>query len=108
MALAVIPAASVAMSQEEEAPFGLTEEYLSDAENIALGAEVWEERCRFCHGKASYPGKAPKLTPSRYEPGFVFARATFGFRGMPAFMDKLSEEKRKAVVAYVLSEEFAP
>ena len=101
-------AATAVAQDEEEAEFGLTKAFLADPENIAVGAEVWEQRCRFCHGKGTYPGKAPKLQPSRYQPGFVYARVTFGFRGMPAFDEEFSDEERMAVVAYILSDEFAP
>lgn len=100
--------ATAAAQDEEEAEFGLTEAFMADPENIAVGAEVWEQRCRFCHGKGTYPGKAPKLQPSRYQPGFVYARVTFGFRGMPGFAEEFTDEERKAVTAYILSDEFAP
>ena len=84
-----------------------TEEYLNDAENIATGKAVWSKRCKFCHGKQAYPGKAPRLQPSRYTPEFVYDRVTNGFRGMPSWKHEFSQQERKAVAAYVLSEEFA-
>ncbi|MBL26881.1 MAG: hypothetical protein CMM50_04930 [Rhodospirillaceae bacterium] len=109
IALGFTFSAGVSFAQdEEEAEFGLTKSFLSDDENIATGAAVWEKRCRFCHGKGTYPGKAPKLQPSRYQPGFIFARVTFGFRGMPAFDEEFTDDERKSVVAYILSDEFAP
>ena len=43
----------------------LTEEYLSDPKNIRHGQELWRQQCVKCHGAGSYPGKAPKLNPSR-------------------------------------------
>jgi mono/diheme cytochrome c family protein len=84
-----------------------TKEYLQDARKIDLGREVWASRCQFCHGKSAYPGKAPRLDPSRYTPQFVFDRVTNGFQGMPAWKDEFSEEQRRAVVAYVLSKDFS-
>lgn len=89
----------------DEAHF--TAEYLGSADNIALGREVWFKRCKFCHGKTAYPGKAPKLQPSRYTPEFVYDRVTNGFRGMPSWKHEFSEQERKAVAAYVMSKEFS-
>lgn len=82
-------------------------EYLSDPQNIETGKTIWSKRCKFCHGKQAYPGKAPKLQPSRYTPEFVYDRVTNGFRGMPSWKHEFSEEERKAVAAYVMSKEFS-
>lgn len=84
-----------------------TPQYLSNPENIALGREVWFQRCKFCHGKTAYPGKAPQLDPGRYTPEFVYDRVTNGFRGMPSWKHEFSEQERKAVTAYVMSKEFS-
>ena len=84
----------------------ITQEYLRSTEKIGLGRQVWLARCQFCHGKVAYPGKAPRLEPSRYTPEFVFDRVTNGFRGMPPWRQEFSEDELKAVVAYVLSKEF--
>lgn len=84
-----------------------TKEYLGDARRIELGRKVWVNRCQFCHGKAAYPGKAPKLDPSRYTPEFVFDRVTNGFQGMPGWKHEFSEDERRAVVAYVMSKDFS-
>jgi mono/diheme cytochrome c family protein len=84
-----------------------TKEYLRDARRIELGRRVWVSRCQFCHGKTAYPGKAPKLDPSRYTPEFVFDRVTRGFQGMPSWKHEFSEEERMAVVAYIMSEDFS-
>jgi mono/diheme cytochrome c family protein len=84
-----------------------TPQYLSDPANIALGRDVWLKRCKFCHGKTAYPGKAPKLEPYRYTPEFVYDRVTNGFRGMPSWKHEFSEEERRAVVAYVKSKDFS-
>ena len=82
--------------------------YLSDPANIAKGKTVWDSQCRHCHGASAYPGKAPKLNPGAMEPDFVFDRVTNGFRKMPAWKAVFSLEERKAVVAYVLSDDFSP
>ncbi len=84
-----------------------TPKYLNNPENIALGREVWSQRCKFCHGKTAYPGKAPKLEPSRYTPEFVYDRVTNGFRGMPSWREEFSEQQLRAVTAYVMSKEFS-
>lgn len=83
-----------------------TPEFLRDPKTLELGKKVWQERCTFCHGKTAYPGKAPRLDPSRYTPEFVYDRVTNGFRAMPAWKHEYSEEERKAVAAYVMSREF--
>lgn len=85
-----------------------TEEYLHDQAAIELGATIWEDQCQHCHGAKAYPGKAPKLKPSKYKPDFVFYRVTKGFKGMPPWKDIYSVDERMAVVAYILSENFSP
>jgi len=82
--------------------------YLSNNKNIEAGKDVWEQQCRHCHGKAAYPGKAPKLDPGKYTPDFVYDRVTYGFGKMPPWKDVFSIEQRKAVTAYVKSDNFSP
>ncbi len=86
----------------------LSEGYLSDPANIAVGKELWQEQCRHCHGRNAYPGKAPKLKPRRYKPDFVFDRVSNGFRKMPAWKEVYSREELMGVVAFVLSKDFSP
>jgi len=81
-------------------------DFLNDPKNIEQGRAVWRTRCQYCHGKAAYPGKAPRLDPSRYTPDFVYDRVTNGFRAMPGWRQEFSEQELRAVVAYVLSKEF--
>jgi mono/diheme cytochrome c family protein len=87
-------------------PVDFTKEFLGDPKNVQQGREVWQARCQFCHGKMAYPGKAPKLQPSRYTPAFVYDRVANGFQGMPPWRHEFSVEQLKSVVAYVLSPEF--
>lgn len=82
--------------------------YLSNKQNIAVGQDVWQNQCRHCHGYASYPGKAPKLNPGQLAPDFIYDRVTFGFGKMPAWKDVFSDAQRKAVVAYIKSDDFSP
>jgi mono/diheme cytochrome c family protein len=82
-------------------------ELLENPEQIAQGKEVFGKICKFCHGKSAYPGKAPKLNPSRYTPEFVFDRVTNGFRGMPAMKEQFSEKERQAVTVFVMSKQFS-
>ena len=107
----MIPVGSSFASDDTEAPEPkpeFTEAYLNDAEAQELGKELWIEQCRHCHGAKAYPGKAPKLKPRKYKPGFVFRRITKGFRKMPAWKDVYSFEERKALVAYIKSRKFSP
>lgn len=92
----------------DEGPAEFTQEYLSDPDHVAAGKELWEETCRHCHGRAAYPGKAPKLRPRRYSPEFVFDRVTNGFRKMPSWKEVFTKEERMSIVAYVLSRSFSP
>jgi mono/diheme cytochrome c family protein len=58
----------------EQAPPAFTEEILDDPKNIEVGQAIWQEQCTHCHGAKAYPGKAPKLKPSRYKRDFVWHR----------------------------------
>jgi len=85
-----------------------TEDFLADAAHIEGGKEVWEGTCRGCHGARAYPGKGPKLRPKRYTPEFVFDRVTNGYKKMPPWKDVFTKEERMDVVAWILSDDFAP
>lgn len=82
--------------------------YLANTVAIASGEEVWSTQCRHCHGRAAYPGKAPKISPGAMEPAFIFDRVTNGFGKMPPWKDVFTIEQRKAVVAYIKSTSFSP
>lgn len=84
-----------------------TEEFMNSPEAIEQGKAVWNKRCKFCHGKTAYPGKAPRLEPAKYQPDYIFDRVTNGFSGMPPFKDEFSDEERKAVTAYIKSKDFS-
>jgi mono/diheme cytochrome c family protein len=92
---------------EEEVPT-FTEDFLDDPAHITAGKEVWDGTCRGCHGAQAYPGKAPKLRPKKYTPDFVFDRVTNGYKKMPPWKEVFSKEERMNVVAWVLSDRFAP
>lgn len=102
------PGEGVEEGEADEEPAVFTEEYLNDPESLAAGKELWQDTCRHCHGRAAYPGKAPKLRPRRYTPEFVFDRVTNGFRKMPGWKDVFTKEERMSIVAYVLSRSFSP
>jgi len=80
-------------------------EWLVRAEREAL---AYASRIVTPHAEiaAMYPGKAPKLDPSRYTPDFVYDRVANGFQGMPPWRHEYSVDQLKSVVAYVLSREF--
>lgn len=94
-----------ALAENSAPPF--PKDLLDKPEQIELGVDVFQRTCKFCHGKAAYPGKAPKLNPSRYQPEFVYDRVTNGFRGMPPLKDMLSEKERRAVTVYIMSKDFS-
>jgi len=93
-------------AQDSELP-SFPKELLNDPEYIAGGKEVFGKICKFCHGKTAYPGKAPKLTPSRYTAEFVFDRVTNGFRGMASFKEQFTDKERQAVTVFIMSKEFS-
>ncbi|MBT3532896.1 MAG: cytochrome c [Rhodospirillaceae bacterium] len=80
--------------------------FLNDPDNIAVGRKLFQKQCARCHGQKAYPGKAPKLKPEKYEPGFVYRRITKGFRGMPSWKRRYNKKQRKSLTAYVMSKDF--
>jgi len=96
----------IAHAQESVPAF--TDTVMKDTSLIALGQQVWDGQCRHCHGNSAYPGKAPKLKSSSYQPDFVYDRVTNGFRKMPAWRDIFNERQRVGVTVYIMSSEFAP
>ena len=107
LVLAAAPAWQAIAQDTAKAEAALTEAFLDDPNNIARGKEVWGEQCKLCHGKAAYPGKAPKLKPRKYTPQFVYKRVTKGFRGMPAWNEVYDDYELMSVTAYVMSKGFS-
>lgn len=85
-----------------------TEEFMADRANFDAGKEIWFAQCTHCHGFKAYPGKAPKLKPGKYKPGFVFKRVYKGFKKMPAWNDVYTIDEIRQVVAYIKGQGFAP
>ena len=104
MALALVPILKMAVADETE----LTEEFLSDPENVRLGQELWRQQCVKCHGAGSYPGKAPKLNPRRMAPDEIYLKTTYGFGRMPPWEHVFSDHERMAITAYMMSDRFSP
>lgn len=100
--------AAPAGPKRSKPPVPFTEAFLTEATNIEVGGVIWADQCRHCHGAKAYPGKAPKLKPSKYKPDFVYRRITDGFRKMPAWEDSYSDEERMQITAYILSDSFSP
>jgi mono/diheme cytochrome c family protein len=105
VAAAFIAGPAWAQEAQQLPPF--PRELLETPEQVAQGREVFGKICKFCHGKSAYPGKAPKLNPSRYTPEFVFDRVTNGFRGMPSFKEQFADKERQAVTVFVMSKDFS-
>jgi mono/diheme cytochrome c family protein len=102
--LAALSTAPIGNADETE----LTEDFLSDPENIRLGRELWRQQCVKCHGAGSYPGKAPKLNPSRLAPDEIYLKTTYGFGRMPPWEHVFSDHERMAITAYMKSDRFSP
>ena len=105
--LAAAPGADAA-KKKSKPPEPFTDEMLLDQARIDGGKAIWQEQCQHCHGSKAYPGKAPKLRPAKYKPGFVYRRATDGFRKMPSFAEVYSDIERMDVEIYIRSDQFAP
>ena len=101
-----LPGAGGRRARRAGVPVEFTKDFLGDPRNVQRGRDVWQGRCQFCHGKMAYPGKAPKLHPSRYTPAFVYDRVANGFQGMPPWRHEFSVDQLKSVVAYVLGQEY--
>jgi mono/diheme cytochrome c family protein len=99
---------AAASAEPRDPPPPLPAAVLKDPKLIADGIALWKENCQHCHGSKAYPGKAPKLTPHRYKPDFVWDRIHNGFKDMPAWKELYTPEQVIALVAYVLSDEFWP
>jgi mono/diheme cytochrome c family protein len=112
LALLGVLAAAAAHAQEQKTvkePVPVFDKaFLANKANIETGRNVWENQCRHCHGRAAYPGKAPKLNPGQLEPDFIYERVTYGFGKMPSWKDVFTAEQRKGVVAYIKSDDFSP
>jgi len=111
--LAVLCFSSNAWSQDaaaaaDEPVPAFTTAVMQDPAYIESGKQVWDGQCRHCHGNSAYPGKAPKLKPSGYQPDFVYDRVTNGFRKMPGWKTIFSEKQRVGVVTYIMSSDFSP
>ena len=103
------PASAKVEKEEPRDPVPpLPTEMLKNATMIAKGEVIWKDQCGHCHGSKAYPGKAPKLQPTRYTPDFVWDRIHNGFRGMPAWKDIYKPDEVIGLVAFVLSDDFFP
>lgn len=111
--LAVLCFTSNAWSEEaaaaaDEPVPAFTPVVMQDPANIESGKQVWDGQCRHCHGNSAYPGKAPKLKPSSYQPDFVYDRVTNGFRKMPAWKAVFNQQQRIGVTAFIMGDKFMP
>jgi mono/diheme cytochrome c family protein len=97
-----------ASTEARDPPPALPASVLKDPKVIAAGEALWKENCAHCHGSKSYPGKAPKLQPTKYKPDFVWDRVHNGFKDMPPWKDLYSPEQVISLVAWVMSEDFWP
>ena len=107
LSLWVFTVPNVVMAGDTEGTM-FSPEFMANTENIELGKSLWQKQCRHCHGASAYPGKAPKLKPYKYKPEFVYKRITNGFRKMPSWKAVFSTDERRAIVAYVMNNQFSP
>ena len=85
----------------------LTEDYMMSEENIELGRTLFQKRCKFCHGKGAYPGKAPKLKPKKLTAEQIYLRVAYGFRAMPGWEHEFDDNELMALTAYIKSPIFS-
>ena len=105
VALVAAMSLSTVMSKADET--GLTEEFMTSDDNIELGRTLFQKRCKFCHGKGAYPGKAPKLKPKKLTSEQVYIRISYGFRAMPGWEHEFDDHERMALTAYIKSPIFS-
>jgi mono/diheme cytochrome c family protein len=108
LAASVVQSQTAPQTEPDEPVPTFPAEFMRDAKVLADGQSVWQQQCRHCHGSSAYPGKAPKLSPGRLDPEFIFDRVTYGFKGMPSWRNAFTREQRLAVVAYIKSDVFSP
>ena len=73
---------------------------LPDAESLAVGMALFEERCAGWHDESSdFESLLRRLDSSRDE--FVYAALVDGWRGLPACLDDLPQDMRWHVVNYL-------
>ncbi|HEY6871949.1 MAG TPA: c-type cytochrome [Geobacteraceae bacterium] len=75
---------------------------------IAMGKQLFAERCISCHGADAKGGIGPDLTRKEFKYGKTeqaIAETIAGGRpgGMPSFQNDLSREKIEGLVKYILS-----
>ena len=107
-ARAAASAPAVAPEAPRDPPPPLPAAVLKDPKMIAGGEALWKENCAHCHGSKAYPGKAPKLQPTKYKAEFVWDRVHNGFKDMPPWKDLYSPDQVISLVAWVMSEDFWP
>ena len=107
LAIAAVTAFGLSTIKVEADETGLTEEFMTSEENIELGRTLFQKRCKFCHGKGAYPGKAPKLKPNKLTNVQVYDRITYGFRAMPGWEHEFDDHERMSLTAYIKSPIFS-
>ena len=105
---AAASAPAVAPEAPRDPPPPLPAAVLKDPKVIAGGEALWKENCAHCHGSKAYPGKAPKLQPTKYKAEFVWDRVHNGFKDMPPWKELYSPDQVISLVAWVMSEDFWP
>ena len=85
----------------------LTEEFLNDPAQIALGQELFQGHARSATARAPIRARRRSSMPKKLTPEDVYLRVTYGFRKMPAWEDVFTDEERMAITAYVKSERFS-
>ncbi len=107
LAVAVATAISLSAIVSKADETELTDEFMTNEENIELGRTLFQKRCKFCHGKGAYPGKAPKLKPKKLTAEQVYIRVSYGFRAMPGWEHEFDDHERMSLTAYIKSPVFS-
>jgi mono/diheme cytochrome c family protein len=76
---------------------------LDDPAVIHMGAELYGQTCRYCHGKEGQGGRGPTLRGRGFDYRHVWSRITNGYPPMPAFGQVYSPEQVWEIVAFVQS-----
>ena len=103
----LIGLAFAAAVQASASPEDVKTGVLTNPASVHKGEKEFGRTCAMCHGSGGTGGVGKRLVDRHLMPDYVFTTITQGLhRGasfMPSFGDKLSEEVRWELVAYIMS-----
>ena len=103
----LIALAFAAAAQASASPEDIKTTVLKDPASVHKGEREFGRTCAMCHGSGGTGGVGKRLADRHLRPDYVFQTISNGLhRGasfMPSFGQKLSEQVRWELVAYIMS-----